>query len=59
MAYTKEYLLWSGARDEMLKLKRAYGDRGVPKDTWDELEAICKEAAADLARSHLREPPDA
>ena len=42
-----------------MKLKRAYGDRGVPKDTWDELEAICKEAAADLARSHLREPPDA
>lgn len=48
-AYTKEYLLWKGIRDEMIALKKAYGDCGVPKDIWSELESMCKEAKIALA----------
>ena len=50
-AYTKEYFLWKGIWDEMVSLKKSYGAQGVPKDTWDHLEAMCKEAAADMVRT--------
>lgn len=49
--YTKEYFTWKGIWDEMCALKKSYGDRGVPKDTWDLLEGMCKEAAADMRKA--------
>lgn len=47
--YTKEYFTWKGVRDEMIALKKAYGEQGVPKDTWKLLEANCKQAVVDMS----------
>ena len=54
MVYLKEYFTWKGIRDEMIMLKKAYGERGVPQDTWAELEAMCKQAATDFASASRR-----
>lgn len=53
--YTKEYFTWKGVRDEMIALKKAYGDRGVPKDIWEHLEGICKQAVVDMSTAAKRD----
>ena len=57
--YTKEYFTWKGIHHEMIILKKAYGERGVPRDIWNELEAMCKEAATAMHAARRREPTDA
>lgn len=45
-SYTEAYFTWKGVHAEMCMLKANYAKAGlqVPKDTWWQLEAICKVA---------------